>query len=195
MNNNHENVIILLMGIAGTGKRTIGESIAKIDHSFRFVHHHSWIDPILNLLGKDSSVWWALDEKGWAKLNEARDVILSTISDVCPKSSSFVISLEMWDKDPYHKIFYEKVFEVVKKRKSLFLPVRLICNEENLITRVQRDDRKKYFKTTDVDLVRQRVKEKSVFYSGHQNEITIDVSNIPPTDAAAEIISKIHSLR
>ncbi|MFO8671966.1 hypothetical protein SC848_01050 [Legionella pneumophila serogroup 1] len=52
-----KNNIILLMGIAGTGKRTIGEEIVAQDNTFRLAHHHDWIDPILKLLGSDASVF------------------------------------------------------------------------------------------------------------------------------------------
>lgn len=41
-----QNIMILLMGIAGIGKKTIGEAITKRDSSFKLAHHHAWIDPI-----------------------------------------------------------------------------------------------------------------------------------------------------
>lgn len=182
----YENCIILLMGIAGTGKRTVGAAISKMAN-FKFVHHHSWTDPILNLLGNDSLVWWDLDEKGWKKINDARDVIFSTIADVSPKNFNFIITYEMLDKDPYHQIFYEKVTEIVKKRNAIFLPVRLICDEEEIVNRVQSEDRKKYFKTLDVNLIRKRVQEQSVYYSNHPNELTINNTSKTP-EQVGEII-------
>ena len=189
---NHENTIILLMGIAGSGKRTVGEALRHLDNSFKLVHQHTaWVDPILNLLGDDSSVWWSLTADGWQKINEARDVILSTIADVCPKSSNFIITFEMWDKDPYHLEFYKKVLNVVKKRDALFVPVRLICDENNLVSRIQEKDRRHYFKTHDPELAKQRFKEKTVFYSNHKNELTLDISNISPENAAEEILKHI----
>lgn len=187
------NCIILLMGIAGTGKRTIAEAIVR-QSNFKLVHHHSWTDPILNLLGTDESVWWSLDEKGWAKLNEARDIIFSTISDVCPHDTNFVITFEMLDKDPYHQIFYDKVLEIVKKRNSLFIPVRLICDTEELIIRSQAKDRKIYFKTSDINLIKMRSKQHEVFYSKHNNEMTLDVTKIAADEAANKILSFTESL-
>ena len=51
-----ENNIILLMGIAGTGKMTIGEAIVQQDRHFKLASHHTWIDPVLKLLGNDEQL-------------------------------------------------------------------------------------------------------------------------------------------
>lgn len=185
-----KNVIILLMGFAGSGKRTVGQALAK-KTSFRFVHHHSWIDPILNLLGNDSSVWFTLTDKAWGKLNAVRDIILSTIADVCPSESSFIITYEMIDQDPYHQIFYEKVLDVADKRNAVFLPVRLICDEDELVARVQSEDRKQYLKTGDADMMRTRSREKSVFQTGHKNELTINNSALSPEKVSDLIIKQL----
>ena len=100
--------IILLMGIAGTGKNTIGEEISKQGASFKLAHHHAWIDPILKLLNNNAAAaWQSLDEKGWGALNQARDVIFHTIAEVCPKESNFIITYEMLADNPYHQEFFD----------------------------------------------------------------------------------------
>lgn len=65
--------MVLLMGFAASGKRTVGEALCK-ETGFTFVHHHAWMDPILNLLGQDASVFLRLNESAWGKINEAREV-------------------------------------------------------------------------------------------------------------------------
>ena len=123
-----ENNIILLMGIAGTGKKTIGEEISKQDASFKLAHHHAWIDPILKLLNNNAAAaWQSLDEKGWGALNQARDVIFHTIAEVCPKESNFIITYEMLADNPYHQEFFDTLNSTVKKRNATLIPVRLIC--------------------------------------------------------------------
>ena len=189
MNQPHyENCIILLMGIAGTGKRTIGTALSK-KSNFKLALHDWWMEPILNLLCKDSM--WELDENGWKKLNEARDVFFSTIADACPKADNFIITYEMLDKDPYHQTFYDKVLDIVNKREAHFLPVRLICSEEELTKRVQAEDRKQFFKTRDAVLVRDRVRNHEVFYTHHKNEITLDVTKISPGEAVNKILEAL----
>ncbi len=185
-----ENYLVLLMGFPGVGKKTVGEALAK-KTNFTLIHTSEWIDPILKLLGDDYQIMWELDAKAWEKLNAADDLILSTIADVCPKEKSYAITQMMFDQDPYHKIFYDKVVSVVEKRKAPFFPIRLLCDEDELVKRVQAEDRKNSFKTRDVELSRCRSREKVVFYSHHPNEITIDNTHKSPDEAANMIISHI----
>ena len=54
------------MGMAGTGKMTIGETIVKHNPHFKLVTPDSAINPVLKLLGDNEQVWWSLNEKGWS---------------------------------------------------------------------------------------------------------------------------------
>jgi hypothetical protein len=143
----------------------------------------------LRLLGNDYQVWWDLDAKAWEKLNAADDLILSSIADIAPKQNSYVIPQMMFDQNPYHQAFYNKVLAAVEKRKANFFPVRLICEEQELVKRVQSEERKKYLKTMDVELSIRRSREKTVFYSRNPNEITINNTNKSPSEAADIIIN------
>ena len=189
-----KNTIILLTGLAGTGKTTIGAAIARDNQQFRFVPHHAWIDPILNLFGDDESkVWYSLGEKGWAALNQARDVVFNTIADVCPPESSFVITYELLAHDIYHQAFFERLMQVVEKRNALFVPVRLICNLDELLKRVSNEQRMAYYKTRDTRLIKKRFAESEVFFSHQPTELTLDVTQLSPQQAAIEIMQWINS--
>ena len=45
-----------------------------------------------------------MDKKGWAAVNQALDVTLYTIAEVCTKESNFVITSEMLADNPIIKI-------------------------------------------------------------------------------------------
>lgn len=183
-----DNCLVLLMGFPGSDKKTVGEAlVAKTN--FKLVQE--WFDPILRLLGDDYQVWWGLDIKAWEKLNAADDLILSSIADIAPKQNSYVIPQMMFDQNPYHQAFYNKVLAVVEKRKANFFPVRLVCEEQELVKRVQSEERKRYLKTMDAKLSIRRTREKTVFYSHLPNEITIDNTSKSPSEAADIIIDHI----
>lgn len=184
-----KNTIILLTGIAGTGKKTIGEAITSQDNSFRMAHHHAWIDPILKLFGNDpSAVWWSLDERGWDALNQARNVILNTIANVCPEESNFVITYEMLANNPYHQAFFDDVYETAKKRHAKLIPVRLICELDELLRRVGQQNRADFYKTQDKKLIKTRFANEKVFFSHIPHELTLDVTNLAPNESAKQII-------
>ena len=179
------NNIILLMGIAGCGKMTIGEAFVKQNPYFKLVTPDSSLDPILKLLGDNEQVWWSLDKKGWAAVNQALDVTLYTIAEVCPKESNFVITSEMLADNPYHQNYFERVKHAATKRGAKLTPVRLICELDKLLDRVQGDSRLAYFKTRDVELIKKRFAEEQVFFTKMPNELTLDVTHLTP-DASAE---------
>lgn len=186
------NCFVLLMGFPGVGKRTIGEALAR-KTNVRFTGNHDLYDQILKLFGDDYHAMWNLTPAMWEKLNAAQDLYLSTISSVCNSEDSFIFSEMMFDKDTYHQIFYGKVLAVSKKRNAHFFPVRLICDEDELAKRVASDDRKHFsnFKTRDTELSRKRSRDEEVFYSHHENEITIDNTHLSPDEVADHIIKHI----
>ncbi|HHF7373701.1 TPA: GNAT family N-acetyltransferase [Legionella bozemanae] len=182
------NMMILLMGIAGTGKKTIGEAITTLASQFRLAHHHAWIHPVLKLLGNDAQVFWSLDDKGWAALNKARDVIFDTMTEVCSKETSFVITYELLANNSWHQEFFNQVQAVAQKREAMFVPIRLICNGAELIKRLKYSDRKGYFKTQDEALITKRLFEEDVYFSKEPYEMTLDVSCLSAEESARRIL-------
>lgn len=185
------NNIILLMGIAGTGKMTIGETIVRHNPHFKLSTPDSSLEPVLKLLGGNEQVWWSLDEKGWAAINQALDVTLYTIAEVCPKESNFVITSEMLADNPYHQNYFERVQHAATKRGATLTPVRLICELDELLDRVQNNSRSAYFKTRDVELIKKRFAEEQVFFSKMPNEFTLDVTHLTPEASAEKIIQRV----
>lgn len=185
------NNIILLMGIAGTGKMTIGEAIVKKNPHFKLATHDAWVEPVLKLLGDNEQVWWSLDEKGWAAVNQVLDVMLHTIAQVCPKESNFVITSEMLADNSYHQNYFDRIQQAATKRDAILTPVRLVCELDQLLDRVQDNSRLAYFKTRDVELIKKRFAEEQVFFSKMPNEFTLDVTHLTPDTSAAKIMQWI----
>ena len=187
------NNIILLMGIAGSGKMTIGEAIVNQNSSFKLVTPDSSFGSILKLLGDDDKVMWSLNDKGWAAVNQALDVTLYTIAEVCPKNCNFVITSEMLANNPYHQHYFQRVVSAATKRSATLTPVRVICELDELLNRVQNTNRLKYFKTRDVNLIKQRFAENKVFFSNMKNELTLDVTSLTPNQSAEKILEWVTS--
>jgi aminoglycoside 6'-N-acetyltransferase len=114
---------------------------------------------------------WSLNEKGWSAINQALDVTLYTIAEVCPKDSNFVITSEMLANNPYHKNYFERVQRAAAKRGATLTPVRLECELDELLKRVQNKKRSEYFKTRDADLIKKRFAENEVFYTHMPSEL------------------------
>lgn len=186
-----QNTIVLLIGLAGTGKKTFGKTIASIDASFRFVHHHAWIDPILNLFGDEASVMDDLPPEGWEAINRARTVIFDTITDVCPKESNFIISHDLTENNPWDIKIYEAIVAMASKRDATFIPIRLLCSPAILSERVIKEDRRNFFKTVDSQKIQERALKDEVLKPIHDNVLTLDTSPFSPSQTTEMILEHI----
>jgi hypothetical protein len=139
------------------------------------------------ILNKYFKICDRLGIKGWAAVNQVLDVILYTIAEVCSKENNFVITLERLANNPYHQNYFKRVQHAATKRSSTLTPVRLICELDELLDRVQDNSRLNYFKTRDVALIKKRFADEQVFFSNMSNELTLDVTHLTP-DASAEKI-------
>ncbi len=188
----YENCIVLLMGFAGTGKLTVAQALAKTA-DFRLVDNHTWCAPIFNLLQRNEVT--PLPELAWQKAGEMCNILFSTIRELSPLYFSFIFTQEMIEGDEYPKIFYQKIVELAKYRRSTFLPIRLICEKNELIQRVQQPQRQDRYKTMDAKRASRQSKEQAVFYSHHPHEITIDNTHQSPEMVARIILEQLKKIK
>jgi hypothetical protein len=78
--------------------------------------------------------------------------------------------------NPYPQNYFERVKHAATRRAATLTPVRLICELDELLSRVQNNSRLAYFKTRDVELIKKRFTEEQVFFSKMPNEFTLDVT-------------------
>lgn len=88
----------------------------------------------------------------------------------------------------YHQALFNEVVELTHIRQARFIPVRLICDLDELLKRVTGDSRKKYYKTHDTTLIRERFTNDQVFSSHLASEYTLNVTNLTPEEAASHIL-------
>lgn len=184
----YKNCIVLLMGFAGSGKFTIAKEIAKHPH-FKLVDNHLWNNVIFRLIEQDGIT--PLPEAVWDKSGKVCNAVFETMKELSPNHFSFVITNEMIEGDKYPPMFFQKVVQLANERNSLLLPVRLICEEKELVRRVKTPERLNSYKTIDDNRAKQLSRNNKVFHSHHVNEITIDVTNLQPSEACKEILNNL----
>lgn len=90
---------------------------------------------LFNLVNQDGIT--PLPEAVWEKSGKICDVVFETMKELSPQNFSFVITQEMIDGDDYPKVFYKRVYQLVSDRNATFVPVRLECDESELVDRVR----------------------------------------------------------
>lgn len=183
--------IILLIGIAGCGKRTIGRALEK-SRGYTLIYNHTFSNIILNLVHLDPQETFIPDPVRH-KINDILQVILSTIRELSPADKSFIFTSEMLAGTEKAEMLYTSLLETAKASGRIFVPIRLLCSEEELIRRIQDPAREGHFKTTNPKRASKIFNDYQLYTTGHKNEITIEVTNMQPDAVAQKIIDHLDS--
>ena len=187
-----KNSIIYLIGFAGTGKLTIAKEIA-LKTNIRIVDNHLINDPILSVIQADGKT--PLPREVWDKIGVIRDVVFDTITNISPSNYSFIFTNELIEGNETDLNIYNKVETIAAKRGSKYLPVRLICEAEELGNRVVSEERKVNFKMIDKNASLQQSLKSTVLNPKHPNTFTLDVTNLSAKESADVILTELNRLK
>jgi hypothetical protein len=99
------------------------------------------------------------------------------------------------DSDGSNLMLYSQILKVAQARGARFVPVRLLCDLEEHLSRVVRPERRERMKDVDPDEARDRHANHKLFMPDHANTLTLDVSDLTPEIAARTVLDhviKIH---
>ncbi len=185
------NTIIYLIGFAGTGKLTIAKEIIA-QTNMKLVSNHLSNNPVLSLIHADGKT--PLPSEVWKNIAIIRDVVFDTITNISPADYSFIFTNELIEGNETDMMIYRKVENVAAKRGSKYLPVRLICEVDELCKRVISEERKINHKMIDADAARQQFIKSKVLTLDHQNTLTLDVTHLTAKQASDIILEKLSEL-
>jgi hypothetical protein len=176
------NTIIYLIGL---GKFTIGKEISKRTGA-RLIDNQLINNPIFSVAAADGS--GALPEIIWDRIGAIRRIILDAIHDISPAHFSFIFTNVLFDNSALDAEYFADIAELVQQRHAKFIPVRLLCSEDELCRRVVFPERIERFKTVDAENARKTLHTCTILRIEHPNALTLDVTTLPATEAADCII-------
>ncbi|QUS55572.1 AAA family ATPase [Pseudovibrio brasiliensis] len=183
-----ENVLIYLVGFAGTGKLTIARALAEATSAK--VVDNQWINnPIFGLLDHDRLTPYP--EGVWRQIDKVREAVLETVATLGAAHASYVFTHEGFEDDAGDRQIYEAIREIAQRRKARFLPVRLLCNEDEIAKRVVSPERALRLKSMDPEQSCNAVRNSTVLKPNHENELTLDISEKQPADVVELILEQV----
>ena len=187
-----DNTLVVLIGFAGTGKYTIGRALSERTGA-KLVDNHLINNPIFTVVNADGVT--PLPAAVWDKVKGIRNIVYEAIREISPPGLSFIFTLEMRESDPAaHRAFHD-LEELAAARQSLFVPIRLICDVEELCRRVVDPARVGRLKDVSPDNARRKWAEHTVLNPRHENARTIDVTAKSPEESVDEIVREIELIR
>jgi hypothetical protein len=181
--------VLCLVGFPGVGKLTIARTLARLTEA-QVVDNH-WInDPILRLVAHDGST--PVPEAVWPLVARVRGAVLEAIATLAPRSQSFIFTYAGTDEDAADRKAFEDYREVASRRGARFVPVRLLCEGDELARRIQSEARHGR-KLVDAEEAFRNVRSFTVLGASTPNALTLDVTRLSAEAAAAAIIAHIRA--
>ena len=125
----------------------------------------------------------------WEAIGNIRRCVLTLLAKEI--HNSYVLTNNLYE-DAGDKVCYAEVVYMAETRGSLFVPVRLVINQDEHLRRVVNPNRRDRWKSIDPQDV----------YDGtplllivHPHLLELDVSNLSPEDAADSIMNHINELK
>ena len=187
-----DNTIIVLIGFAGTGKYTIGRELCALTGA-KLIDNHLINNPVFTVVDADGIK--PLPAGIWDKVSAVRGVVYEAIRELSPAAMSFVLTIELFESKAGDQRAFVDIEELASARGSLFVPVRLICEVEELCRRVVDPARVEKLKLISAEVARNKMAKESVLDSTHPHVLTIDVTQKTPTEAAEIILRHVAGIK
>lgn len=184
--------VFYLLGFPGVGKYTVAKEISRLTGA-KIVDNHYVLNPIFGLIEQDGVT--PLPPKVWDYAWQVHDAVSGVIRELSPRSWSFVFTNAIVDGDPESDQLFAEVAEIARLRESLFVPVRLLAEVEELQRRVVRPERRERMKAASAEEARKIHAQHEVYKPDHPNTLTLDVTNLPPGEVAGKILAHAERLR
>jgi hypothetical protein len=187
--------LFLLIGFAGTGKLTVArvlrDRLAAHGEQVRLVDNHYINNPIFHLIDVDGKK--PLPAGTWDRVGEVRDAVFRTIEMLSPKSWSFIFTNDLIDL-PEERAYVHRLAQLADRRHSILIPVRLLCEVEELCRRIVSTERKALMKAVDAAWIRRRVRTEEVLDPELASTLTLDITSMQPDEAADRILAHAATL-
>jgi hypothetical protein len=158
----------------------------------RLVDNHLINNPVFNIVKLDGS---KLPPQVWDNVGKIWDVVFDTMTDLSPDDMSFIQTNALSDQDESDRDLFNRVANVAKKRGANFVPVRLLCAQEELEKRIQSPERKANLKDTNPQNIRDTYNTHTVITPRDIPYLDLDVTHLSPAQSAQKIRQFARSMK
>jgi hypothetical protein len=186
-----DNIFLYLVGFSGTGKLTIARAFARYVRA-KVVDNH-WINnPIFGLIDPDGVT--PLPNAVWSQTAKVRKAVLETIATLAKPGANFVFTHDGIEGEPYDEDVLRGIQSTAARRGARLIPIRLICDEPELIRRIQSPDRAPMLKCINPAVAIHKSRHHTVLDPRLPATLTLDVTKLTPEQSVNAIIAHIKSL-
>ncbi|MEM9280079.1 MAG: AAA family ATPase [Pseudomonadota bacterium] len=185
------NTIIYLTGFPASGKLTIAKRLCEVTGAI-LVDNHTINNPILQLVrktGKDR-----ISPEVWHETAKIREIVFDAMTKLVAVDTSFVLTNVLVNLSEDRELF-ELVRKIAARRKALFLPVKLVCEQNELIRRITNPDREEKLKLTDPARLTEIIEKYDHLELDDLNWLELDTTTQHPDDIIRRIQGRLEEMQ
>lgn len=184
-------LFVLLMGFPGVGKLTIARELSPL-LAAKVIDNHWFNNPILRLLDDDGTT--PLPSGIWEYTGRVRQAVLDAIVAYGPPSANFIFTHAGIEGDERSNRTFQQIAGAAQQCEALLVPVRLLCDEDELARRVTTPARRERLKSIDVQASREKSRRAQVLDPQQPFTLNLDVTSKTAKASAAAIRDHILSI-
>lgn len=174
---------MLLAGLPGTGKRTIGSVLTRrlaLRGEARLVDNHYTANPVLGVVPQDGVT--PLPAQVWEHVDDVREAVLKAIERLSPRDWSFVFTAAL-PEDQKGEAFVRRLAALASARGTQLLVFRLLCDLDELQRRIADPARRTLMKSVStLDALEGHAQGLALLEPW--SPVTLDVTRLSPEQAA-----------
>ncbi|WP_416066462.1 chloramphenicol phosphotransferase [Rhizobium sp. ZK1] len=177
-------IFLLLIGFPGTGKLTIASKLAP-HYRAKIIDNHWVNNPVMGVLDHDLTK--PLPSEIWEQTGRVRQTVLDTIVAFSAPSANFIFTHAGIHGDERSHRTFRQIADAAGQRGSLLVPVRLLCETEELSRRVAMPERRERLKSVNAEASKERSRTLQVLDPEHANTLNLDVTAMSAEEGAEAI--------
>jgi hypothetical protein len=120
--------------------------------------------------------------------------VLDTIVEFTAPSASFIFTHAGIQGDERSRRTFRQIADAAEQRGSLLVPVRLVCEAEELARRVAMPERRERLKSVNAEASRERSRTVEVLDPEHANTLNLDVTAMSAEESADAVHRHVQAL-
>ncbi len=180
--------LFLITGFPGVGKLTVARCLATLleeqGQTGRVVDNPGINNPIVGLVQQDGIS--PLPEGVWDRVGEVASAVVRTVEEISPPHWNFIFTAYLDGITDTATV--TRLAEVANNRGTTFVPVRLLCDPDENSLRIVSSERHRRMKSVDPDEPHRLASLGPPYDMGHRSQLTLDVTSLPPDEAARLIL-------
>lgn len=182
------NALIYLYGYPGVGKNTVANEIEK-QSDFIAIQNHLVSNAFRHVIAKEpKSDYKKLEPlvkhhtmKAWLNFLD--------FTDHAAPNRGLIFTSVLYQNDPDRVEYFDFIRNWADQRKRAFVPVRIVCSDEEALRRAQSPNRSAEFKLNDPVILEKIMRDNTLLNTAAPHFLELDTTCLPAADAARQILA------